>query len=1365
MTISTDAMVRLVERILSTYDLKLPPQDDMDWTGCGHLLISDCELVARDSSSGNWCFRAYMRFGALSMSDAFSSQIDLRENKEWRYGPPITVFSSRDFRKGMRTSQMAVLFDVQLKMDQENLEAHFTDSSTCTWWDSNVPQARSPMRVIDIFSGGFGGWAHTMEWVNTRVMGVTHVGALDMDEGMMAMHQRNHGGNMYHDPKDIPTQANSDDNVLLTHAMTLPAMQKLMEATQPDAWCMSPPCPPWSRSGSADGLFSEAGQCFVHALGVAKLLRPFVLMIENVSTITKHEHFELLKKTFEACGFRLIWTQNMGIVKLCPTKRNRWLAIAIDMFRMHGETQNVPLFTWPHMEPVNLGNSDCLLRQVPEQLRPDAYITDDMLAVYGNIAYAHSYPELSSNAIPETVLQARKMKPGDVTKTFMAAYGRQHDLPTSLLASQGLHTEILDLNSGIYRFFLPHEIAAIQAVFKSVTFPRNFRQAWKAVGNSISPVYGIIVFYMLAKSLGRPVMQVQELVGQMKQTKLRMTQMQVEIGDMWSVLSVIQEAGQVDLGVADIPSTVPFATDLRITIYTNQGVMQVLTSGDMTALELCVEAGIQVTGKTIWVEDDIHPMCVCDRHDMTIHVFDHGYMQVEQTEFGPQMVHTPIHAYHKSLKGIRAFMQAVQMDEHTETCDFTCKFQGVVFFAGRLPKMLQLAELVSFIHDPNALDKPLRVQAFGHPLELPAIAGDIARDNLIKFDFVRPQQLVLRLQGGGGQTKKQQEYQQALSNLAKVYVTQGLTVTQAQPQAKIAVQRLGTQTVLRACVGQSDQVAWKNLNVEADARAFVLMPPQDAMSKSAQKIQQIFRKKQAQKIVVPAAKTLQLLEGWFFNEDDTPAKIVGTMAPGSSGVTLTDRETISEYLANDVSISADELAVVVPWRPGLTTPRGTIEHVPVKDNHGSPAIICALVIQLGEKKMRFGDGMSKDLEVEPITNVAFTMHKSDFCEASWKQLVSAPVKFAFSMFGESCIRDSVTRVWGWLFMLERTKTTPENATFVTFHAAIRDSGLDTLLHASGVNKIYMRPKQDNAANDDRYAVIWTQDRVSANSALARLAGHKGLVYNGKTFGVRVAAADAQAAHKTVNPDKQTPQLVHIKHTYRLSPTPKGVTMEALTEWGKENKWNLRPMKRLNDITWLVGSDVKCPQAICSMGGKPVLLEEIKANNKAPSQKAVIAGTSADQAGSASTSGADPWPLGDPWAGFRPTTGASPIVAAPTARVVPGPVQASLDDQTAKLDRFEKDLASMKAQQDSLAQRVSEQGATTDHKIQTLENSVKNNFLDFSKMMQKQLADMTQAQDTQMKQHFDDMKQMFKERTKRKQQSTPQKEMEESDKNL
>lgn len=255
-------------------------------------------------------------------------------------------------------------------------------------------------------------------------------------------------------------------------------------------------------------------------------------------------------------------------------------------------------------------------------------------------------------------------------------------------------------------------------------------------------------------------------------------------------------------------------------------------------------------------------------------------------------------------------------------------------------------------------------------------------------------------------------------------------------------------------------------------------------------------------------------------------------------------------------------------------------------------------------------------------------------------------------------------------------------------------------------------------------------------------------------------ADADAAYKIVNPNKPNQQHIAVKFTYRMCPLPRGITIQALEDWSKEIKWTFKPLRRVNDFTWVVGAETAVPQPFLSLQGRPVLLEETT-KDRVTRKNPIVAGSLATE--KTKKTNTDPWQQTDPWGSYKPTT-ASTSQAAPT-RSVQGPAQAALTEQSARMDRFEQELQDMKSSQADMKTQMQQQNRNTEVNLQKLEVAMTSGISELSAQVQKAIVEQTTRQDTKLNDKFDELKALIKERPKRKtSQRSPLKDRdEESDK--
>lgn len=114
--------------------------------------------------------------------------------------------------------------------------------------------------------------------------------------------------------------------------------------------------------------------------------------------------------------------------------------------------------------------------------------------------FAKSFDQVRPWSASSEVLQARTVKANERCRTFMAAYGSQHELPLKLLQAQGILGQLFQEN-GEFRFVTPQEIAISLGTSYELKLPNDMKRAWKAVGNAIAPVHAGIGLLQLLQMI------------------------------------------------------------------------------------------------------------------------------------------------------------------------------------------------------------------------------------------------------------------------------------------------------------------------------------------------------------------------------------------------------------------------------------------------------------------------------------------------------------------------------------------------------------------------------------------------------------------------------------------------------------------------------------------------------------------------------------------------------------------------------------------------------------------------------------------------------------------------------------------------
>ena len=1330
---SSEDILHRVEQWLLPYEIS-PVLFDDQWYGRGNILISEPDPIwVKDDF---WNFRCQQLVGGLPLACNLSAPSETFI-QPWRKGMTIEVRTKEPLHQILQKDAFALLFDVELIFDDPLYIAKLDCNSAVKVWDLGT-SLQPGLRLMDIFCGGFGGWTFGANVANQIGMNIQTVACLDCDRFAIANHSANHGGSIYSSvdfvvdaPKNLPVHiaAKADPKTVL----------QLAQKTRANAFALSFPCQPWSKSGRVRGFGDDNGLVAIDALGYIRLARPPLAMLENVSSICEHPHYQLFIKCIKWAGYRVCWQQSVDNAKFTPASRSRWIAVLIDEYRPNLIFQQPPI-VFPTFGRMTLGSFESVLHSLPGQIFSQLCLDDQLKAAYGDPAFAQSIASVVPWSTARQVLQARTVSQDAKAATFMAQYGNQHSLPRDMLRQQGIHAQFVeDLLTGDLRFFAPHEIAMCLPIVSKLILPVKCKLAWKFVGNCISPLHAAIAINVAHNGIFEGSFDVGRTIQYILTNRLMDSNSFLDIHGDRAVLTRKFDTHANDDPIEDCEATQAFQTHVAITVHTRESTHHVTSPGDLDVSAICSLHAIDKRAKVIYkvVDGCIEPCHneVISLHGTALHLID--FCETFNDDDYRTIVNIRMALHPLRFTGMNKepiLLQIKWKSEHVYQIrfdpDYPCD---------------KLRDHIEIVHHLNPDFPPLVLMIGASRLQCGAVIGLFANNGIVKLHCLR------QVAGGG----PKQGSIDALRGIESLLVEKGCPAASAAQRAQQTLQCLGAHAIISSISEKTNAKKWKSLQNEASRKNFTLLSREEIVNFSASKIQNIVKKNNAKKQFLPFADGLNIEQGWFKNAAGHDAPIIPKIGPRLTGVAIADYESVKHVLDGSTKLSPDELAVIIPWKQGWDIPTGKLIHVPVKDKQGSPAVIHALFVQLGDKDITFGDGNISSVDVEQFTNASALIERDELGKDAWEDLCSHPVKFALSKFPSELVKKAVIRVWGRTFFDGKTRCEAKGASSFQFQLAIRDSELNEMLAHSGINGVYLRPKHESARTDPRFTVIWTPSRFEAEKALARITAHKGLVKNAKGFGIRMLAGDAKIAHDIVRPGVQFVTHMPILHTYKLAPLPKGTSEKAICEISAHMKWEFKPIKRLGDTAWLIGSTSKAPKQFIDVDGVPVLVQET-ATGSQDTKSSVVAGSvnsSRQTSIKTDSTGEDPWRHFDPWS--RPSNGAA---ATPNAVAsITGPTQAILDEYNTRIEKIEKGLTEAHEHSKGFEKKVELQFRETTGNMIKLEKQFQSDLNSLSRSFTDSLNESMRNQEKAMMTQFEDIKSLFRKADKRKTPSTPEKD--------
>eukprot|EP00438_Fugacium_kawagutii_P015445 Skav221577 [mRNA] locus=scaffold1376:1142356:1146159:- [translate_table: standard] len=225
---------------------------------------------------------------------------------------------------------------------------------------------------------------------------------------------------------------------------------------------------------------------FPEAIAACKMLRPRIIVAEQVPGFPQHAEYRLVMRQFNWAGYRLCWAKTLDIVHLAPVHRARWIAV---FSRIEDQIiQPCRMQMWPHTEVPTPRNWDAFLTQ--PDLLVGTELTEQVLSLASDRLLLPPFKR--TKIFDGQVLQSRCSTADMIPPTFLASYGNQHKIDMKWLRQQGLLSHFFLSDEHVPRWFHPLEILILHGQVEQVHLPSDFNLAWRFVGNFISTPHALL---------------------------------------------------------------------------------------------------------------------------------------------------------------------------------------------------------------------------------------------------------------------------------------------------------------------------------------------------------------------------------------------------------------------------------------------------------------------------------------------------------------------------------------------------------------------------------------------------------------------------------------------------------------------------------------------------------------------------------------------------------------------------------------------------------------------------------------------------------------------------------------------------------
>ena len=283
---------------------------------------------------------------------------------------------------------------------------------------------------------------------------------------------------------------------------------------------ISAPCPPWSGAGQQEGLFSDQGCLLPHMILRCRQLRPYMILLEQVSSFASHAHKNLCLDVLKHVGYKMVWQKVIDSAEFGGVTRLRWLALAV---RRNANEVKFDSFTmWPTVPAMFPDMLKAIFVGSPPDMQ-QLELTQSMKSCAMDTTLLPPIYARYKNLTGEQLMQLRTSMGNQTLPTLMSMYGRQHALTRSTLERKGYYGHFFQDSTGKVRLLHPLELQMCHVTFGHAFSAKDLQEGWKQTGNMITCAHAMLVLVNALNAIQNSVgkVDVEEVFHSLLQNRLR----------------------------------------------------------------------------------------------------------------------------------------------------------------------------------------------------------------------------------------------------------------------------------------------------------------------------------------------------------------------------------------------------------------------------------------------------------------------------------------------------------------------------------------------------------------------------------------------------------------------------------------------------------------------------------------------------------------------------------------------------------------------------------------------------------------------------------------------------------------------------
>ena len=355
---------------------------------------------------------------------------------------------------------------------------------------------------------------------------------------------------------------------------------------------------------------------------------------------------------------------------------------------------------------------------------------------------------------------------------------------------------------------------------------------------------------------------------------------------------------------------------------------------------------------------------------------------------------------------------------------------------------------------------------------------------------------------------------------------------------------------------------------------------------------------------------IQLVPEHFSKENGDSADILSTIQRDACGICLLSSDELLMFSAMPAHISPYECAAVVIGDELEHAGRFPCSQVTFVAQHATAGkvLLKGSLINFGAKVIVARKAPREfALSTQNLKVITFEV-RSSHCP-SWQNIKHNPIRHMWRSLSK--VQSKVLTTWARRYFNGKKQVAPADATSFHCFARVLAEDMRMILAQSGVEGIFITPKEEQGLAAGSYRVVWLEfDALDKALALAQTQPNVlGVVKGRGNLGLRVDVDSYISVRQSLDPtwsnDKKLRYSVRVIKKYIMAPVPAATDKGWLQGVLDEFCWSALPLRQMGGQSWLIGAEDAPPHDTITISGAVALITEYQPNKSQKMQNSAV----------------------------------------------------------------------------------------------------------------------------------------------------------------